>query len=328
MNKNCYAFDRIACPLWDFRSKGESLRSYVKYMLARTQRMFEYDGLPDTIPARIFELYMQVNGYVGVIAHEDDIYAVWGGLGGEPDYNYMPTKFTVANPALNMSKVYDISNDCVIIPNDSMYQGLMPMLRKYGTALTENELSMNLVSINTRIQSLIAASDDRTKESAMLYLKHVIDGDIGVIADLQMFENLKTLDYGTSGRTGEIKSLIEYEQYLKASCFNELGLDANYNMKRETLTDSENEMNRDSLRPLIDDMLTCRQEGIRQVNNMFGLNISVKLSSAWKDNATEVDLAHAIMKAEADQVIENQDSQEDDQTETEVIDDESADDTE
>ena len=307
---NTYQYDMIPCGLWDFKNKNDSLMYHTRYMLSRTQSMFKYDGLPDTIPARIFELLLQVNGYAGIFKYKDKLYAGFGSLGGEPDYNYMPTIFTVSNPALKYSANLRINQECVIVKNDSMYTGLLPLFRKYGTALLENELSMNIVSIMTRVQALISASDDRVKESANLYLKRVFDGDLGIIGDLSMMENLKVQPYANNGTNQQIKNLIEYEQYLKASEFNEIGLDANYNMKRETLTDSENAMNRDALRPLIDDMMECRQEGVKAINAMFGTSISVSLASAWEDNEKELELEHEIMESEADHEQEQDHEQE------------------
>lgn len=302
--------------LYDFRKKEDSLYNHILYMLARTQCMFHYDGLPETIPARILELLLQVNGYAGVFEYKGNLYATYGGLGGEPDYNYMPTIFTVANPALNYNANLRIDKDCVIVKSDSMYMGLMPVLRKYGTAMVENELSMNLVSIMTRVQSLISASDDRVKESACMFLKHVNDGELGIIGDLSMMENLKVQPYATAGVNSQIKNLIEYEQYLKASEYNEIGLDANYNMKRETLTDSENQMNKDALRPLIDDMLACRQEGVNAINEMFGTSIKVSFASAWEDNEKELEFEHELMEKEVqDEPQEETEENENEETE-------------
>ena len=310
MNEYKYVFDNIPCGLWDFKDKQRALRAHIKYMLARTQCMFKYDGLPETIPARILELYLQVNGYVGVFEYKGNLYASYGGLGGVPDYNYMPTVFTVSNPALNYSANLKINDECIIVRGDSMYTGLLPLFRKYGTALLENELSMNIVSIMTRVQSLISASDDATRVSGERFLEHVKDGELGIIGDTQFFENLKVQPYTNTGANNQIKNLIEFEQYLKASEFNELGLDANYNMKRETLTDSENEMNRDSLIPLIDDMLACRREGVENINKMFNTNISVSFNSAWEDNAQELELEHEIMEAQAEEIAGTTEEQE------------------
>lgn len=294
-----YTYRNLFCDsifdLWDPRKKKDVIMYHMRYMLARTQQIFKYTGLPDTIPPRILELYLQVNGYAGIFQHDGNLYCCFGSLGGEPDYNYMPTIFTVANPALNYSANLKIGDECVVVKSDSTYTGLAPLFRRYGSALAENELSMNIATINSRIISLISASDDRTKDSADLFLKRIFNGELGVIGDVAMMENLKVSPYANASSQAQIKNLIEYEQYLKASEFNEIGLDANYNMKRETLTDSENEMNRDALFPFIDDMMECRKQGVLEINNMFGTNITVSLNSAWEDNVKELELAQEQM---------------------------------
>ena len=64
--------------------------------------------------------------------------------------------------------------------------------------------------------------------------------------------------------------------------FNDLGLNANYNMKRERLNTQEVSMNIDALMPFVDSMLTERVEGVKRVNEMFGTDITVTLGSSWK----------------------------------------------
>lgn len=74
---------------------------------------------------------------------------------------------------------------------------------------------------------------------------------------------------------------------MKASWFNDTGLNANYNMKRESINSNESQLNDDMLMPTVDDMLDCRQEGLEKVNAMFGTNITVELNSSWKINKEE-----------------------------------------
>ena len=88
--------------------------NYMAYMLDRTQEMFTYSGLPDTIPARMLELYLQVNGFVCVTEVEGKLYAFFGGLGGLPDEYYRPTECIVNNPALKFNATLKINKDCVI----------------------------------------------------------------------------------------------------------------------------------------------------------------------------------------------------------------------
>ena len=276
---------------YDYTNKEICINQHITYMLDRTQSMFKWDGLPETIPERSLELFLQTNGNVCFYSYEGNLYVFTGGLGGEPDVYYMPTIYTIANPALKISKSLKIGIECVVMPNDSLYLGLLPMFARYATGLTENELSMKIAIINSRIIDLISAPDDRTFESAKKFLSDVEEGKQGIISENAFLDGLRAQPYGTTTNT-VLTNLIETEQYIKASWFNELGLNANYNMKRESLNTTESQMNNDALLPLIDDMLKCRERAVKKVNEMFNTNISVKLSSSWEDNEKEIELEH------------------------------------
>lgn len=276
-------FNGVLPKTFDFQDKEKSVSLYIGYMLSRTQSMFRYSGLPDSIPQRIIELYLQTNGNVCFAEYKNTLYAFTGGLGGEPDEYYMPTIYTVANPYLRFSDNLKINKNCVVVSSDSLYMGLTPLFSRYASLMVENDISMRLVDINARIVSLISAPDDRTKVSADQYIKDVETGKLGIIAENAFLDGVKVQPYSTSGSTGLMTNLIEYQQYLKAGWFNDLGLQANYNMKRESINSNEAQLNDDALLPLIDDMLNCRKIGLEKVNKMFGVNISVDLNSSWKD---------------------------------------------
>lgn len=276
---------------FDFEEKDVNVFTQSMYMLDRTQSIFEYSGLPDTIPARVLELYLQVNGHCIFTKYNDTFYIFTGGLGGEPDVYYMPTLYAVANPALNLSKQYKIGEDGIVINNDAMYIGLMPLFNKYASLIAETELSMQIAIINSRIIDLIAAGDDSTKESAERFLADVKAGKLGIIATNLFLDDasLQTLPYTSAGHSNNITQLIEMEQYAKAAWLNDLGLNANYNMKREALSTAESQLNDDALRPLIDNMLECRRVALEKINEMYGLDITVELASSWKDNQVEIE---------------------------------------
>lgn len=275
-----YYLDRFAVNLFNFRDKELALRHYVVYMLNRTQKIFEYDGLPDTIPKRMLEFLLQVNGFACICKVKGDLYAMRGGLGGEPDAYYQPTICVVANPALKFDETLKIHEDCVIMRNDSFRYGLLPMFRRYATAMVENDISFRMASINTRIQALLTAPDDATRAAAEKYLDDVESGKLGAIQVNEFLNGMQALPMTNSQRT--FTDLIEYQQYIKASWFNEIGLNANYNMKREKLSTTESQMNSDALLPLVDDMLENRQTAIDEINAMFGTNITVRFASSWE----------------------------------------------
>ena len=276
---------------YDFSDKKNCINTHIRYMLNRTQSMFKWDGLPDTIPQRNLELIIQCNGCAAFYKYKGELYAFSGGLGGEPNPYYMPTIFTISNPALKLSVNAEIDKDCIIVSNDSMYLGLLPLFSKYATSLTENELSIMVALINSRIPALISSDNDGATKSAEKYIADIKDGKLGVIASQAFFDGIKTQPYGATSNSNTITNLIESQQYIRATWFNDLGLNANYNMKRESINSGESQLNDDALLPLIDNMLECRKIAVEKINAMFDTSISVDLASAWKDNEIELENA-------------------------------------
>ena len=302
------AIHGLNCP--DEFDKGAMLDSYVRYFLARLQSMFKYDGLPDTIPAKWLEAYLMCNGNALIgKANDGQLYAFTGGHGGQPNAYYIPTQYIVANPYLKLTKTFNIydglnpDGDGVLIYNDTFSQGLIPMLQRYCMQLVENDITMQLADVLARATVNISAADDRTKKSAQLWLNHLKEGKLGIIAENPFIEGLNIREFHYVAET--LTNLIEYHQYIKASLYNELGLNSNYNMKRESINSNESQLNDDMLHPLIDDMLRERREGIARVNELFGLNITVDFDNAWLENEREELITIDKMEAEAE-VVEAQ----------------------
>lgn len=289
-------------------SKQALIDSYIKYMLCKTQQMFEYEGLPDTIPQRELELITQLKGNCTIGKDtQGNLYVFSGALGGVLNEYYLPTISIVVNPYLQFNKEFKIDKDCVVIWNDSLHIGLYPMFERNARLLAECDLTLRIQCINTRIPSVLSSDDDNSKESCKEYLEDVESGEkIGIIGTNAFISGsgLKSQSYNQA--QSQIKDVIELKQYILSNWWIELGLNANYNMKREAINSSESAINEETLLPLIDDMLKNRQEGIEKVNKMFNLNINVKLSSAWQKLRDELE-AHELN----DKQIIKEDSKED-----------------
>lgn len=278
--------------LFDFTycsDKAKVFENYCKYTFTRTQSMFVYEGLPDTIPVQWLESYLQRNGSCCIAEHEGNLYALLGNAGGEPDEYYQPTIYTVANPALNLSKSFKIGEDCVYCKNDYDALGLTPLVSRYCGLMTENLLTVRISDINMRMMNLLSAPDDNTVQSTKQYLKDLEEGKLGVVGETPFFDGLKLQSKGV-GNGDYMIQFIELQQYLKGSMYNELGINANFNMKREALSGQEVALNDDALMPLIDDMLKQRRAMCDELNAMFGLNVSVDYGSTWHSNVIEKQL--------------------------------------
>lgn len=265
---------------YDYKAKRANVKQLNQYMLAKTISMFEYQGLPDTLPADVLEKMLQQHGAVFVTKVQGDIYAFTGGIGGEVDVYNRPTQITIANPALKFNKTLDLEKDGVLMRNDDYCIGLLPLFDKAHTMIVENEINMMVFGYNTRTQKLISASDDKTRESAELFLKRAVDGDIAVVAENAIFEGVR-VQAAQSSQSVSITNMTEFQQYLKGSLYNEVGLSSNFNMKRERLISSELDASEDSLFPFVYNMMRCRIEAVKKINEMFDLNIQVDFGSVW-----------------------------------------------
>lgn len=268
------------------KDKSKSLDCFIKQMFNRTQSMFEYKGLPETLPKQYLERYLQIYGSCIVANYNGNLYAFNGSFAGIPDVYLNPTQYVVCNVALNLSKTYNIDKDCVLCKNDSNLQGLLNIFVRFGTLLTENELTIYSLLKTARASILLSACDDKTKKECDIFINKLESGEIYCIGENAFFDGLK-LHSTMQGSAGLINQFIELEQYIKASCLNEIGLNSNYNMKRESLNSSEVALNDDYLIPLIDNMLDCRKEFVIKINNMFNTSIKVELNSSWKTTKLE-----------------------------------------
>ena len=260
--------------------KHKLLKQFKSNQLNKSLTMFEWSNLPETIPAVELEKMLQINGYAVIAEYQGKLYAFQAGFSGQDPYN-QPTKALVNNPALKNNTTYTIGENCIVIKNDDMKQGLNGIYEYYGQRLIENQITMLMTDYNLRMPFTISSSDDQTTQSAKMYLKKIIDGSLGVIGEQKLFKALSVTPTN-SKQTATFADLYGYQQFIIAQLNNTIGLATNNNMKRERLTTNEIEVNKNASYPLVDNMLKNRQQSVAAINKMFDTDISVEYSSIWR----------------------------------------------
>lgn len=282
------------------KDKKTSAKAYYRYLLTRILRMFQYKNLPDSIPHEILDRYLFENGIALITKVNDKLRVFYGNLGGPQDVYYRPTTFIVSNPHIKVDgeiftanipvfecETFDVGQPTgVLMRNDTDWIGLHPLISRYAYLLAENTLTLRTADVMLRIIALLSAKTDKERASALEYLKSIEKGELGVIGESAFYEGVN-MQSPPSNNGSYLTQFIEYQQYLKGSFYNEIGLSANYNMKREAIGKGESTLDEDALLPLCDNMLKTRQEDLERVNNMFGTNISVEFSSSWLTNRIE-----------------------------------------
>lgn len=264
---------------------------YVKTLLNRVTNMFTWENLPETVDENFLTITLFTQGRVIWTDFNGKLYALNGNYGGEPDVYYYPSQFIISNPILG-SKIVDIDKTGVLMyltDTDKMFStgetgGLFGLISTTAQLLSDNISSINIAQRNTRITALVTAGNQAQKISAENAIQRMYDGEPYevVINDLINALKINPMSESTAGGAQYIKELVELNQYILAQFYHSIGVNSNYNMKRERVSGEEIAVNNDCLTINIIDMLTNLQEAVQKINAMFNTNISVDFSKEWK----------------------------------------------
>lgn len=294
--------------LYDLTDKEKSLFDFYQQTLNKSLRMFTYTDLP--VPEIEFEKQLQINGYTVVFEYQDKIYCNSASLAGQEKSPYgEPTQAIINIPALKLSKTFDLETEAVLVKNDFLQVGLKPLILSKGTQIIENRLTMYLKNVLGRAPFTITANSDKSILSAQAFINKLVSGDLAVIAEDSF---LKDVDVNSLNQTGQatMQDLITYQTYLYGQLYSELGLPGLTHEKQERMVTSEIESQQATIRPLVDNMLECREKGIEKMNKLFNGNTHVELDSVWNNVKQKQEANISEEKQEPKQEPETEHSEE------------------
>ena len=248
-------------------------------VLNKTLTMFLYTNLPNSLPIDELEKILQLNGSGFVTMIDGQLVVLKGTYNYEKvDIYNRPFEINCYLPDKKQYKMFNIS-DGVLIKNDYLERGLLPIFKKWGYLINESELTLIIANRYKRMVKTFIANDDPTAESVRTYLTKVDNGESSLITSNLLWDSIKI---DGESNTNTIHELIEYDNYIKSELYKEIGLYSNDNMKKERLITSEVENGMNSIYPLVDNMLNCRQQAIKKINEKFNTDISVEFTSSWE----------------------------------------------
>ena len=290
---------KLKTATYPFRNKGTAVNHYIGTYLTRLiSGLYKYENLPETVTARKHEEKLMIGGWSVVFRHPDtgELYSMFGTLGGERDLENKPSLAIVSHPQLKKSLNLEILNThfitkpssitydgtCVVCRNTSLYIPFWDIIFRYASLLVENDITQLMRVIHARRDAITTAPNEAGKNALETAEQKLEAGEMVIPLVSQFMDEVKNYPTQNSG-SERLTDFIEYTQYLKASLFNELGLQSNYNMKREAIGSEEAEMNIDSLLTLVGDGLNCRKEDVELINKYFDTDISVDFGKLWKN---------------------------------------------
>lgn len=292
--------------------KRRMVRDNLDWLLNKTAVMFEYENLPPTIPCIALERLLQwcgscaiwrvpehyspigfglsFNAADGLAGQTSSLYAFRYSLADAPDPYDEPYQVIITSPGFRptISETLEINKDVVVVRNDTNYRGLYQLHKKYAELMAEAEISLRSTLLVLRDQLLFIAKTESQKKAVERYIASREVGEPSFVQSHDLGTQLETVFANTHSNAVELA--VNGLQAIKAAWYNEIGLNPSFSMKREYTSAQEIDTQTDLLMPIIDDMFESRRIGIENVNALFGTNISVRKSSAWKMKERSIEL--------------------------------------
>lgn len=247
-------------------------------------------GLPDDADYDFIMSQLLLVGRISVFEDKGKVYLLNGHIGGAPDEYYYPTRVLIANPILGS---FDLERDkkavmVYLTPTDRLldvpkvpsivYGGLFSLISMVANILSECMTTVNTTLMNTRVHAIYTADTESAARSAEPVLKSIYAGKPFSVVTSELLERLNVNPLSEHGLSNCLIETLEVCQYVLSLFWNGIGIDANYNMKRERLITAEVDKNVQSLIVPIQTILETLNSGFNKANKIFGTSFEAILN--------------------------------------------------
>lgn len=265
---------------------------YRDWLLKKILSRFEFSGIPTYWDSDYFLEVLFLEGHVCITDTTAGILPFKCGLTGIGIFE-QPTKCIVANPVLgNFDRTIDV--DCALLRLQYNYQGCGWMINRYATLLAMCDSSVAVNLMNTKAAYVFRAS---SKAQAATYQKMYDDITQGRPA-VFVGENGNINEENMFVMPAKQNFVADDVQLLKRKIINEFLTDIGINNtnldKRERLTDDEVNANNDEVLANIQHWYDNIQNGIKRINALYDLKLSVKIREFEKEGVEADELTERI----------------------------------
>lgn len=267
-------------------------RMYVRLLTELCANRFEWKGFPDSVNVRFLELNLIWRGQAVFYRDQDsgEYFAVQGAGSGATNFMDEPVSFTVIGPRqtgvrLRAVPAYDVTPDgdagerkdpeCVPIYCNYMREPDLDIIHLYATKLAKIDRSIEITADNMRKTKYVSANESE-RLSAVNALKQIAQGDDAIFVTdggAAMLSNMQVLDLGVDPLT--LPNLMIARSKLWNECMGLLGINNANQDKKERLVAAEVGANDEQVEATRRIALNARQQAAQQINDLFGLNVSV-----------------------------------------------------
>ena len=263
--------------------------TFEKYLLQEVFSVYQFDGIPDDWNIDFFRYCLFMCGHIGVI--NTDKYGVIC-MNGTPQGRglyYEPTNYLIANPLLQGILRPRIGQECAVIKIMPNWSGMYDLVHYYAGAMALCAEAAGMNINNSKLAYVFIAKDKAQAQSFKKLFDNIQSGDPAAFADEKLFDaegNPRWVMFNQNLKDTYIAPEIMADLHrFKAMFLTEIGI-PNVNFeKRERLITGEVSANNTETESKASLWIEEMRRGMKQANDLFGLQLSVKMRFA--DEITE-----------------------------------------
>lgn len=274
---------------------------YYKTLTNKVAELIRLRNLGEKMDEEYIKESLILEGRVCFTRFNNDLYALTGNYGGEPDCYKIPTQYIISNPVLG-SKTVNVRHldgsqnveglDGVIVGlthidtelNLVEGLGLSDLIYNYAGMLADNLVSLNCAQINSRVQVAFVADNQNLANSAESVLKDLYNGKPFKVLQQDILNKLTVSPIVAAGSNEIIINLIEAHATILSDFWSELGIAYTSNRKRQYVNRAEAAMDTGALNLNIDSIINSIKTGLDRVNELFGTDIQVEVDENALEN--------------------------------------------
>ena len=260
---------------------------FQRWLMQKIFSVFEFT-LPQQWDEDYFRYVIFSIGFGAVM--NTDRYGVIFQHGTPSGYNvyYRPTRVLVANPALSKSYNLQIGEDCEIVKLTPDWRGVYDIVSLYADMMAVTMESFGINVINSKLSYVFAAESKTAAESMKKLYDQVASGEPAAFADKALFNedgDPLWMDFAQNLKQNFIGlDLLEALTTIENKFCTMIGINNANLTKRERLITDEVNANNEDTRALCNVWLDSLKSSMDKANNMFDINLDVKLRERTEDD--------------------------------------------
>ena len=248
------------------------LRYWRNVLFEYSMKIFTWNNLPESIPAREIESRLYMYGKCGIAMVKGVARAVDCNLNGVTDYYDVFENFDWNTPLHSGRCVIGV--DGILIRNNSLQESIFHKINYYSTLLAHTCLTYVSGVVNGRVNTIVECMTTSGAGSAQMLLRDIYNGKFAKIVN-KGYSEMRFTSVNGDVKPTEYTSLYSGIGDILADFLTEIGV-KKANEKKERMLVDEVKSNNNLLLLNMKDLFDSRKEGAEAMNKLFGWNVSVE----------------------------------------------------